>query len=597
MKKFFNPNALSVPANCCKVYRMLAKTVLPVLFALLTALFSSVASAQDQQETQDPKIYYLKADQGRSNHWDESGFWYEANGSGTESVRPSEITNSIFVVGNTFHLRTHRPNRDGNYDTTFGYYYAAGSHTNKLYIGYKVDLDAGTVDLNDYGEGVYGVLHLKTQARRPNEGNITVDDLYIGHGEIFQGETNSTINLHGSLTIQGDARIRNVAEDKMAVEDRIFNIYSEIHGSGLLQFESEKTHDNHTSEIYLMSSNNDFSGKVCVESGTHIHIDDPDEEHYYYDYQTHLYLVGENALCNATHVLNEGFMYANANQRFKNYDGDDSFGQFTGVGELIVNPGVNVELLYDNPEFGDEPIGLITVKNENDNPGTLNFNVPEGMTKAITMSEDPADYSKIAGQGIIEKTGDGALQIIAAAEGLVGAESFVVSSGRLDMEGYFTGNLQVGEELPSGDYTIGTFSPGDVVSASINVLGDFDINENSILVFEQDANGMEKLIATNVFIDSDSIIELIMGSERPGKEYSMIVQTSGDFTGDYASNDFWNSLLSDASVENWTVSVRDNTVYATIKGEPIPAVPEPSTWALLILGVAGLLYVRKRVRS
>ena len=112
-------------------------------------------------------------------------------------------------------------------------------------------------------------------------------------------------------------------------------------------------------------------------------------------------------------------------------------------------------------------------------------------------------------------------------------------------------------------------------------------------MFEQDANGMDKLIATNVFVDSDSIIELVMDSEQPGKEYSMIVQTSGDFTGDYASSDFWNSLLSDASVENWTVSVRGNTVYATIKGEPIPAVPEPSTWVLLILGVAGLLYVRK----
>ncbi len=591
--------------NTCLSARIFtSSTIFPVLLAL--AFVSSVVSAQDPQETQEPKIYYLKKNQEQSNYWEQDGFWYEANGSGTVSVRPSGVSNSIFVVGNTFHLRPNRP-KDGDviydpdvgiYDTTFGIYHGVGGHTNKLYIGYKVDLTNGTVDLNDYGEGVYGVLHLKTQARRPNEGNITVDDLYVGRGEIFQGETNSTINLHGSLTIQGDLRFRNVAEDKnMVKEDRILNIYSTIHGDGLLQFESEKSHDRHTSEIYLMSSENDFSGKVCVESGTYVHIDDPHEEHDFYDYQTHLYLVGENALCNATHVLNQGFMYANANQRFKNYDGDDSYGQFTGVGQLIVNEGVDVELLYDNPEFGDEPIGLITVKNENNNPGTLNFNIPDGMTKNIIMSEDPADYSKIAGQGIIEKTGDGALQIIAAAEGLVGAESFVVSSGRLDMEGYFTGNLQVGEQLESGDITVATFSPGDVVSATINVLGDFDINESSILVFEQDANGMDKLIATNVFIDSDSIIELIMGSERPGKEYSMIVQTSGDFTGDYASNDFWNSLLSDASVENWTVSVRGNTVYATIKGEPLPAVPEPSTWVLLILGVAGLLYVRKRVRS
>ena len=594
MKNILNPNALPVPANCGKVYRMLAKTALPVLFALLTALFSSAANAQEQQETQEPKIYYLKQNQEISHYWDEKEYWYEANGSGSESVRPSEVTNSIFVVGNTFHLRPHRPNKDGKYDTTFGYYYNAGSHTNKLYIGYKVDLTAGTVDLNNYGEDVYGVLHLKTQARNGKEGAITVDDLYIGHGEIFHGETNSIIGLYGSVTIQGDARIRNVAEDPAKDDTRVLRIYSAIHGDGILQFESEKAHDGHSADIYLMSSNNDFSGKVFVESGTHVHINDQYEMHEYYDYQTHLFITGENALYNANHVLNEGFIYALANQRFRNYDGDDSYGQFTGVGQLIVNDGVTVELLYDNPDLGDEPIGLITVNNENNNPGTLIFNIPEGMTKSIFMTEDPAEYSKIEGQGNIVKTGDGTLKILAAAEGLVGAESFVISSGRLDMEGYFTGNLQVGEELPSGGYTIGTFSPGDVVSASINILGDFDINENSILVFEQDANGMDKLIATNVFIDSDSIIELIMGSERPGKEYSMIVQTHGDFTGDYASSDFWNSLLSDSSVENWTLSVRGNTVFATIKGEPIPAVPEPSTWALLILGVAGLYFIRKQ---
>ncbi len=272
--------------------RIFTSAVILPLLTLLMAFSSSIVSAQDPQDPQEPKIYYLKKNQEQSNYWEQDGFWYEANGSGTVSVVPSEVTNSIFVVGDVFHLRPHRPNKDNKYDTTFGYYYDTGSHTNKLYIGYKVDLDTGTVDLNDYGDNIYGVLHLKTQARRPNEGNITVDDLYVGRGEIFQGETNSTINLHGSVTVQGDLRFRNVAEDKNT-DLRILNIYSAIHGDGLLQFESEKSHDRHTSEIYLMSSENDFSGKVCVESGTHVHIDDPHEEHDYYDYQTHLFITGK----------------------------------------------------------------------------------------------------------------------------------------------------------------------------------------------------------------------------------------------------------------------------------------------------------------
>lgn len=118
----------------------------------------------------------MKQNQEQKHTWNDSTFW-------SDNAYPATTTDSIFVVGNGFHLRPQRVT-----DVTFGYYYNQGSHTNKLYIGYKVDLATGEVDLNDYGEDVYAVLHLKTGAKRPTEGNITVDDLYIGHGEIFQGE-------------------------------------------------------------------------------------------------------------------------------------------------------------------------------------------------------------------------------------------------------------------------------------------------------------------------------------------------------------------------------------------------------------------------
>ena len=571
-----------------------SRIVFLVLLALMTALVSSVASAQEQQDPQEPKIYYLKKNQEQSNHWEQTYFWYEANGSGTVSVVPSGVTNSIFVVGNTFHLRPNRPNGPdiyypevGKYDTTFGYYHGIGSHTNKLYIGYKVDLTTGTVDLNDYSEGIYGVLHLKTQARGSNEGNITVDDLYVGRGEIFHGETNSTINLHGSVTVEGDLRFRNVAEDKNT-DFRILNIYNEIHGDGMLEFEAGKSRDNHVAEIYLMSSENDFSGKVCVESGTHVHIDDPHEEHDFYDYQTHLFITGKNALWNAEHVLNEGFIYALADQRFKNYDGDDSFGQFTGVGELVVNPGVNVELLYDNSEFGDEPIGLITVKNENNNPGTLNFNIPEGMTKTITMSENRKIYSKIAGQGNIEKTGDGTLKIIAAAEGLVGAESFVVSSGRLDMEGYFEGTLQIGNDTVDLD-EFAVFSPGNSVG-HVDIDGDFILKSGATLLIEMDETGIDTMAATS--FDLNGTISFTVTDDIPGGAAYDIL-TSKDGT-PFDEGIITQMLNGQKLPEYFTLSLAgpsNNIVRFTIDRN---AVPEPSTWALLILGISGLLYVRKR---
>jgi hypothetical protein len=498
-------------------------------------------------------------------------------------------------------LRPHRPNKDGKYDTTFGYYYNAGSHTNKLYIGYKVYLTAGTVDLNNYGEDVYGVLHLKTQARNGKEGAITVDDLYIGHGEIFHGETNSIIGLYGSVTIQGDARIRNVAEDPAKDDTRVLRIYSAIHGDGILQFESEKAHDGHSADIYLMSSNNDFSGKVFVESGTHVHINDQYEMHEYYDYQTHLFITGENALYNANHVLNEGFIYALANQRFRNYDGDDSYGQFTGVGQLVVYEGVTVELLYDNPDLGAEPIGLITVNNENNNPGTLIFNIPEGMTKSIFMTEDPAEYSKIEGQGTIVKTGNGALKIAAAAEGLVGAESFVISSGRLDMKGYFEGTLQIGSDTIDLDETA-VFSPGNSIGA-LDIDGDFILLDGDALLME--IGGTNSSLNDQLFVSGTStfqpgsIVEFVLdptsGYEPEENDKIGVKMPKVDWTKTtFFSQNFTLSNYDELSGIQYLGVHPDSKVVPMEDDDVPPAVPEPSTWALLILGVAGLLYVRKR---
>ena len=276
--------------------------------------------------------YYPSAEQ--QEYWDLANFW-----SGGKA--PSEIDNSIFVVGNYFHLRT----RDNVKTQTFG----DKNHNNKLYIGYAVDLETGTVDLNSYGDNIYGVLHLKSQ-RSTEKAVVKVDNLYIGHGEVFQGSPDSTITLEGSLTIQGEATLRVVAERKEEIEDRAFVINSDIHGSGILHIEAEKNHDLHKSELYISSSNNDFSGDVYIESGTRI-APGSEQEQEYYNYQTHLFLTGKNALYNAAYILNEGKVEITADQKFNNYSsGVETYGEgvFTGVGSLIVDKKVEVELYYDN---------------------------------------------------------------------------------------------------------------------------------------------------------------------------------------------------------------------------------------------------------
>ena len=180
----------------------------------------------------------------------------------------------------------------------------------------------------------------------------------------------------------------------------------------------------------------------------------------------------------------------------------------------------------------------------------------------------------------IEKTGDGTLQIYASAAGQVDAGHFLVSSGRLDMKEYYKGTMQV----KSG----ATMSPGNSVG-TLTIDGAFILDSAATLLIEQDATGMDKLTASSFTVSPDSVLELTYGGGTGS--YDILVQNDGDFTGDYATDSFWNGLLTPGSAYYWNLSVNGNVVTASIDPN---AVPEPSTWALLVLGAAGLLYWRRR---
>ena len=79
-------------------------------------------------------------------------------------------------------------------------------------------------------------------------------------------------------------------------------------------------------------------------------------------------------------------------------------------------------------------------------------------------------------------------------------------------------------------------------------------------------------------------------SDKPWITYTnfLYVQLIQDFIKNGAFG-----LLSEEDAYFWNLKVEGDTVYATMDAN---AVPEPSTWALLVLGVIGLL-LRKRVRS
>ena len=209
----------------------------------------------------------------------------------------------------------------------------------------------------------------------------------------------------------------------------------------------------------------------------------------------------------------------------------------------------------------------------------INLTSPEGTYFQVDEGKQTLINSTMSGNGKLIKTGEGTL-LINAAEGAVNIQSLVVSSGRLDMKEYFTGALEVG--LADADNSTVIFSPGNSVGL-LEITGVFTLNSGATLLIEQEGSLIDTLSATSFVIDSDSILDLPIDSLQPGAEYP-IIQSTNAFAGDLATDDFWNGLLTSDDAYYWNLKVvNGNTVYASVDAN---AVPEPSTWALMALGIA-----------
>ena len=244
--------------------------------------------------------------------------------------------------------------------------------------------------------------------------------------------------------------------------------------------------------------------------------------------------------------------------------------------------------LTANLDYIDSLTGTFNVSGATEETkGTLELNVSDNVVKKLN-----ADSFKVVRTdlGEVIKTGDGTLQLCNEAQDLIDINGLVISSGRMDILGYMTGGITVEPDS--------VFSPGNSVGDAV-FGGGFILKEGATLLIEQDASGIDTLTATSFDIDSNSIIDFAADSLQPGASYDIIFQTDSEgnpknFTGAQATDDYWNNLLTPESAYYWNLSVRGDTVYASVDAN---AVPEPSTWALLLLGAAGLLYVRKRTRK
>ena len=226
--------------------------------------------------------------------------------------------------------------------------------------------------------------------------------------------------------------------------------------------------------------------------------------------------------------------------------------------------------------------------------GTLEYNVASGDERTVTFTD-----ATVIGNGDILKTGEGRLKINtdeldqATSDLHFTADNFVVASGRLDLEGYMLGNIEVDANT--------VFSPGNSIGEA-TFGGGYILKDGATLLLEVGKDGDDVLtdvlnVTGDTTFEDRSIIKIALDSSydnafEDGEQVDILLPTGikgGDGNALNLDNLVFQSSMFDL------VGYNAGTGYlSVVYSAPAAGVPEPSTWALLLLGAAGLLYVRKR---
>ena len=171
--------------------------------------------------------------------------------------------------------------------------------------------------------------------------------------------------------------------------------------------------------------------------------------------------------------------------------------------------------------------------------------------------------------------------------GTIDASSLTFTGGRLDLKGSSTCGLTISGAV---------FSPGNSVGTA-EVGGAFTLTDGASVLLEiggatPDKNDM--LVATENLELGDGKIYLTLADAcglQPGEEFTAVFSGSNSAA---IRENFINDHVVSYYFTNLAYVPYGDAQYAITGILNANAVPEPATWALLLLGAFGLMYWRKR---